>query len=143
MGNRFTVIHGMSSPVDNPSKLINYELGFCDADEVLYIKNGKGEVKPVAKVFKELSSSPSELYPVSEKVMLDYLSGDIFTKIIGKKIYPVGSIYISTSSESPATIFGGEWEQYGQGRFLLEEGLTQDIDGVQSYISCYMWKRIA
>ncbi len=33
-------------------------------------------------------------------------------------IYPVGSIYISTTSTSPATLFGGTWEEI-QGRFLL------------------------
>ena len=33
-------------------------------------------------------------------------------------IYPVGSIYISTSSTSPATLFGGTWEEL-KGRFLL------------------------
>lgn len=131
MGNRYTVRHGASSPVEHPDKLLKYELGFCDTDEVLYIKNGKAEVKPVAKVLKELSSVPSELYPVSEKVMLDYFAGTTYFQSIAKKIYPVGSIYISTSSESPATIFGGEWERWGQGRFLLGEGLTQDIDGVQ------------
>lgn len=33
-------------------------------------------------------------------------------------IYPVGGIYLSTSSISPATLFGGIWQQI-KGRFLL------------------------
>ena len=33
-------------------------------------------------------------------------------------IYPAGSLYISTSAASPASIVGGQWEQV-QGRFLL------------------------
>ncbi|MDD3341461.1 MAG: hypothetical protein PHN72_04680 [Bacilli bacterium] len=33
--------------------------------------------------------------------------------------YPVGSIYISTSSTSPSTLFGGVWEAYGTGRTLV------------------------
>jgi len=33
-------------------------------------------------------------------------------------IYPVGAIYISTASTSPATLFGGTWERI-TGRFLL------------------------
>ena len=40
------------------------------------------------------------------------------------KTYPVGSIYISTSSANPSTIYGGTWERYGQGKTLvgLNEG---------------------
>ena len=36
-------------------------------------------------------------------------------------IYPVGSIYISTSSTSPATLFGGTWNQI-EGKFLVANG---------------------
>lgn len=36
-------------------------------------------------------------------------------------IYPVGSIYTSVNSTSPATLFGGTWEQI-QNRFLLACG---------------------
>lgn len=40
-----------------------------------------------------------------------------------KTIYPVGSIYVSVSSTSPASLFGGSWEQI-QDRFLLAAGST-------------------
>ena len=36
-------------------------------------------------------------------------------------IYPIGSIYLSISSTSPAILFGGSWEQI-QDRFLLAAG---------------------
>ena len=36
-------------------------------------------------------------------------------------VYPVGAIYISTSSTNPGTLFGGTWEQI-QDRFLLAAG---------------------
>lgn len=35
------------------------------------------------------------------------------------QMYPVGSLYFSTNSTSPATIYGGSWERYGQGRTLV------------------------
>ena len=35
------------------------------------------------------------------------------------KTYPVGSIYISTSSTNPSVIYGGTWERYGQGKTLV------------------------
>ena len=34
------------------------------------------------------------------------------------KIYPIGSIYISTASTNPSTFLGGTWENYGNGRVL-------------------------
>ena len=36
-------------------------------------------------------------------------------------VYPVGAVYISASSTSPASLFGGTWEQI-QNRFLLAAG---------------------
>ena len=40
-----------------------------------------------------------------------------------KTIYPVGSIYVSVNSTSPASLFGGSWEQI-KDRFLLACGST-------------------
>lgn len=39
------------------------------------------------------------------------------------KLYPVGAIYFSAASTSPAAIFGGSWERV-QDRFLLAAGST-------------------
>lgn len=39
------------------------------------------------------------------------------------KVYPVGAIYISANSTSPATLFGGTWERI-QDTFLLAAGST-------------------
>ena len=36
-------------------------------------------------------------------------------------LYPVGAVYISANSTSPASLFGGTWEQI-KGRFLLATG---------------------
>ena len=38
-------------------------------------------------------------------------------------VYPVGSIYMSVSSTSPQTLFGGTWEQI-EDKFLLSAGTT-------------------
>lgn len=40
-------------------------------------------------------------------------------------IYPVGSIYLSTSSADPSTLFGGTWEAIS-GRFLIGVGKNTD-----------------
>lgn len=41
------------------------------------------------------------------------------------QIYPVGSIYMSTTNTNPSTIFGGTWEQI-KDRFLLSAGDTYE-----------------
>lgn len=41
---------------------------------------------------------------------------------LADKVYPVGSIYMSVNSESPATLFGGTWERIGIGRTLVSAG---------------------
>ena len=39
-------------------------------------------------------------------------------------MYPVNSIYISTNSTSPASLYGGSWERYGTGRALISASDT-------------------
>lgn len=34
-------------------------------------------------------------------------------------IYPIGSIYTSVGTNSPATLFGGTWEAFGAGKVLV------------------------
>ena len=48
---------------------------------------------------------------------------DELTSTLLSKIYPVGSIYMSTNSTSPATFIGGTWQRI-QDRFLLAAGST-------------------
>nr|DAV71427.1 MAG TPA: baseplate wedge protein [Caudoviricetes sp.] len=40
------------------------------------------------------------------------------------RIQPVGSLYFSTSSASPASLFGGTWERYAQGRVMVSASDT-------------------
>ena len=35
------------------------------------------------------------------------------------KMYPIGSIYISTNSQNPGEYIGGEWESFGEGKTLV------------------------
>lgn len=47
-----------------------------------------------------------------------------------RKMYPVGSILISTSATSPSTYLGGTWELFAQGRTLIGVGTGKDVNDV-------------
>ena len=51
------------------------------------------------------------------KINADKLSGKTLAEIM-LALYPVGAVYISVNSTSPASLFGGTWESIS-GRFLL------------------------
>lgn len=59
--------------------------------------------------------------------MVSYLDQDGVQYLVDKmrdRMYPVGSIYISTNSTSPASLYGGSWERYGAGRALISASDT-------------------
>lgn len=49
-------------------------------------------------------------------------------------LYPVGAVYISVNSTSPASLFGGTWEQL-QDRFLLGAGSTYSAGSTGGEVS--------
>ena len=60
-----------------------------------------------------------------EEVQKGYISekSDAAALVDLKKVYPIGSVYISANETSPAELFGGTWEQL-KDRFLLGAGDT-------------------
>ena len=67
-------------------------------------------------------------FPASFGSSAAFSGAATFTGTMGGKallnaIYPVGSIYMSVNSTSPATLFGGTWERI-KDRFLLSAGDT-------------------
>ena len=59
--------------------------------------------------------------------MVSYLDQDGVQYLVDKmldRMYPVDSIYISTNSTSPASLYGGSWERYGAGRALISASDT-------------------
>lgn len=72
---------------------------------------GKGiAIGKVSEKDKTLEIADSWELEVRGKKLIDY-------------IYPIGSIYLSVNSTSPATLFGGSWTQL-KDRFLLGAGST-------------------
>ena len=72
----------------------------------------------------ELFPAPTGAYVRTDSIVDDAVTSDKidWTSVIDK-IYPVGSIYMSTANVSPATFMGGTWVQI-QDTFLLAAGTT-------------------
>lgn len=59
------------------------------------------------------------------KINADKLGGRTLAEIM-LTLYPVGAVYISVNSTSPANLFGGTWERIAQGRMLLGMGAIEE-----------------
>lgn len=82
------------------------------------INNGFG-IYPLTTADQVILSDGSRLEK-DGKINADKLGGKTLAQIM-LELYPVGAVYISANSTSPASLFGGTWEQL-KDRFLLGAG---------------------
>ena len=59
-------------------------------------------------------------------MIFNFTSTDKLLSEISLRIYPVGSVYMSTNNTSPQTLFGGTWERI-EDRFLLSAGTNHAV----------------
>ena len=76
---------------------------------------------PLTTADQVILSDGSRLEKAGE-INADKLGGRTLAEIM-LALYPVGAVYISVNSTSPASLFGGTWESIG-GRFLLGADAT-------------------
>ena len=97
---------------------------------------------------KAYSAETGKVYTFSDdKTYMFYGASEDITDVIKSivsdavnekitSIYPVGSIYLSTTDTNPGTYLGGTWESYGQGRTLVGAGEGTDTNGTrQSFLA--------
>ena len=72
---------------------------------------------PIAYIDTKKNSFGVNCFPKNEKSL------EINGKTVFDMVYPVGSVYVSVNSTSPATLFGGTWVQI-KDKFLLSAGDT-------------------
>ena len=99
------------------------ECNLCDTITVIFPDyNGSAQYKIVKTVWDVLRDryESMELGDLSVTLAeaLGVSSEQQAKNNILNSIYPIGSVYISTSAVSPADLFGGTWQRI-QGRFLL------------------------
>ena len=93
-----------------------------DKDGLIFGQGGETSVSVTPSKIT-VRSEPTADIDVANKAYVDRVAGgtSVADSHIVNLIYPVGSIYMSVNSTSPATLFGGTCTQL-QNRFLLGAG---------------------
>lgn len=60
----------------------------------------------------------------------EYVSKYLISGSYIDKVYPIGSVYISTNNTNPNAIIGGTWEEFATGRTLI--GYNPDDDDLKA-----------
>lgn len=95
----------------------------------LYAKNSD-----IPNVSQSTGTSTTDV--MSQKATTDALSNKLNKSDLLNKIYPVGSVYISTEKKSPASFLGGIWTQI-LGKFLLSSDDLLADDGTITTTGSY------
>ena len=103
-------------------------------------KVGTGETVYSAETGRVYTFSDDKTYMFyGESEDITDVIKSIVNNVVNEKItsiYPVGSIYLSTTDTNPGTYLGGTWESYGQGRTLVGAGEGTDTNGTrQSFLA--------
>lgn len=113
-------VSGQFNVVDNANKYIEIVgNGTSSASSNAYTLDWSGNGVYTGKL--TVGTDPTANMDVATKQYVD--------NMILNAVYPVGSIYMSVNSTSPATLFGGTWEAISQGRTLVGVGTGTDING--------------
>ena len=98
------------------------------------IKTLVGITEPVAPAITTATDSGGEVTPVLSTGITAVEVWDLVKLAALDSIYPVGAIYTAITSGSPATVFGGTWVSFGQGRVMVghDDAASPDTDFVAS-----------
>lgn len=93
-----------------------------------YINEQEKEENSLNELYSKMLIATNDSSQIT--VNIEELREIIKTEIKEEKLnmYPVGSIYMSTSNINPSELFGGEWENYAEGKTLIGAGTGTDIN---------------
>ena len=111
-----TGLYDQNNQPPYPVNKVNNKTGSVSL-KVVDVSNGNSPDENAYIFIDEGEEYPEVVSKDSEK-----LSGKSLAEIM-LTLYPVGAVYISVNSTSPASLFGGTWEQL-KDRFLLAAGST-------------------
>ena len=117
-----TGLYDENNPPPYPVNSVNSKTGSVLL-KVVDVSNGNSTDENAYMFIDESDDYPDVIASDSNK-----LDGKTLAEIM-LTIYPVGAVYISVNSTSPASLFGGTWTQLTD-RFLLGAGNTYGVGSV-------------
>ena len=96
--------------------------------EIYYMADSQTENYPTKQI--EFIPSSKDQKGYANAIKIDGVE-------LWKFIYPVGAVYLSFSSTSPASLFGGTWTQLGNGHYL--RSATNTDTGGSEYHTHTLW----
>jgi hypothetical protein len=69
--------------------------------------------------YSTATQAEAEAGTATNKFMTPLRTKQLFDSKLLNMVYPIGSIYMSVNSATPATLFGGTWERFSKGRVLV------------------------
>ncbi|QDP52900.1 MAG: putative baseplate wedge protein [Prokaryotic dsDNA virus sp.] len=105
-------------------------IGFSSDTDLINLASGTATVNGVLDVTGNITTSGTvdgvDVADLNTKLTSGTVADSRIANILDK-VYPVGSIYTSTTKNStPADIFGGTWVAVGEGRVLIGAGTYDD-----------------
>lgn len=109
-----------------PDKALTAQMGKQLNDNKIEVDSSIAFKTPSTRSLPSSGDHLNTLFGKMRKYFLDLgESAFLDEKDIVDLIYPVGSIYMSVKSTSPATLFGGTWVRWGNGRVPVGVDTTQ------------------
>lgn len=108
----------MSEEITNTTNTTGYDQYFTETTEGLDIVANNMEANCITSVNDKFSLDSDGNLTVNSLTINDANNNTLSFEAIFNRIYPVGSIYISTNDVNPGTLFTGTWEKI-EGKFLL------------------------
>ena len=71
------------------------------------------DIDKVYSLVYDLQNNEPNIYTKKEvnEILLKYIDESQLAGLVWSIIYPVGSVYMTTSSYDPSTLFGGRWSK--------------------------------
>lgn len=104
----------------------NYDNYFTETSNGLDITANNIEANCITSKNEKFNLDSEGNLTVNSLTISDANNNSLSFEAIFNRIYPVGSIYISTNDINPSTLFTGTWEKI-ENRFLLASGSSYQL----------------